>query len=195
MTQPPPTPLPAIPYGPPPRGANGWAIASLVCGVLLCIPLLTGAAAAVTGFIGLRRSRDLGGGGRGLAIAGLILAAVNLLLWSGLGVGGYAVYRNSIPVRAAARQFALDLSAGNTAAAAAGSSGVTPAQLKAAAAYLKPLGTPMTVSFTTVRANSANGVTDWKLVGTLTYPNRTVVYQARLRAAGGGYKVVAANFQ
>ena len=193
MDQPPPTPLPAIPYGPPPRGANGWAIASLVCGILLCVPLLTGAAAAVTGFIGLRRSRDLGG--RGLAIAGLILAAVNLLLWSGLGVGGYAVYRNSIPVRAAARRFALDLAAGNTAAAGAKAPSLTPAALKTAADYLKPFGTPTAVSFSSVRANSFNGVTDWTLAGTLTYPTRTVTYNARLRAAGAGYVVVGCTFQ
>ncbi len=195
MTQPPPIPTPALEYGPPPRGANGWAVASLVCGLILCVPLLTGVAAAITGVLGLRRSREVGGRGRGLAIAGLILAGANVLLWAAIAAGGLVVYRNSVPVRATARQFALDLAAGNTAAAGAKAPSLTPAALKAAAGYLKPFGTPTAVSFTSVRANSVNGVTDWTLAGTLTYPTRTVTYTARLRAAGAGYVVVGFTFK
>ena len=97
----PPTPPPAPPAGPPPAPpaygqqpggygyqstpkTNGLAIASLVLGIaqiFLCI--IGGILALVFGYISRRQIDESGGtqGGRGMAIAGIILG------WIGIGLG------------------------------------------------------------------------------------------------------------
>lgn len=59
-------------YGqpPPPEGANGLAIAGLILAIVLPIPL-----GLIFSIVGLVRSRAMGGRGKGLAIAGLIICA------------------------------------------------------------------------------------------------------------------------
>lgn len=69
-----------------PRGekppASTAAVVALICGFLLCLGPLTGVTAIIAGFIGRKAARDnpttVGGGG--MALAGLILGAANLLL-------------------------------------------------------------------------------------------------------------------
>ncbi|MCT9078992.1 DUF4190 domain-containing protein [Streptomyces fulvoviolaceus] len=86
------------PYGPPyqtwgqgyspytrPSPVNGLAIASLVLGLLCCIP----AAGLVLGVIALVQIRKKGQSGKGMAIAGSILSSVGLALWIlALATGG-----------------------------------------------------------------------------------------------------------
>src|ERR1700733_11853695 len=134
MTQPiPPLPPPiAVEYGQPgqPGGGkrtNAPAIASLVLGILGCVPLLTGIAAIFLGIIGIRKTRDPSVGGKTLAIAGLVLGIVSIVGWAGFGGilgGGYV---ESTPARAVARQFLQDVSAGNITAAQANSTGLSAA--------------------------------------------------------------------
>ncbi len=77
------------PFQPPPVGAagqsKGLAIASLVCGVLsclCCLPLLTGLAGIVIGFIAKKKADENPSefGGRGLALGGMITGAIGILL-------------------------------------------------------------------------------------------------------------------
>ncbi|MEU3411684.1 DUF4190 domain-containing protein [Streptomyces sp. NPDC006658] len=107
-----PVPAPRPPYGPPPYprppgGAglpvyqpwtqgyrpyntpapvNGLAIASLVLGVLCCLP----GAGLVLGLAGLRQIRRRGERGTGLAVGGAVLSGVGLLLWTLLFATGGA---------------------------------------------------------------------------------------------------------
>jgi hypothetical protein len=79
-------------YGyPQPQSTNGFAIASLVCSIVLgLIPFLGAGLALIFGIIGLRqcaRSRERG---RGLAIAGLVIGGL-ALVYSVLVVVGIAV--------------------------------------------------------------------------------------------------------
>lgn len=63
-----PPPLPAQP--------RKLAIASLVCGLLFCIPVLPALAALVLGILALSKK---GQGGKGMAVAGVVLGGVSLL--------------------------------------------------------------------------------------------------------------------
>jgi fumarate reductase subunit D len=69
-------------YQPPPQatGTNGMAIASLVCSLLgwLCIigPIL----GIIFGFLALGQIKQSGQGGRGMAIAGIIIGAVVIVI-------------------------------------------------------------------------------------------------------------------
>ena len=85
MTEAPPPVEPApepIPQAPPPvaAGTCGLAIASLICGIVGCIPG-AGIAAVVTGHMALGRIKISGQGGRGMAIVGLILGYLSIVGW------------------------------------------------------------------------------------------------------------------
>jgi hypothetical protein len=88
------------------------AVTSLVCGLLLCIPLAV-IVAIITGIIGIAATSNPMVRGRGMAIAGLILGIVGLGLW---GIGGgtaLVMFQHSKPQRVFARQYVSDLIAGN----------------------------------------------------------------------------------
>lgn len=79
-----PPPMPGAPVGVPKR-SNGFAVASLVLGILtlvmffaVWIPILMGILAVVFGGIGISRANK-GAGQKGLAIAGLVCGAVGML--------------------------------------------------------------------------------------------------------------------
>jgi len=72
-------PLPYYPAAPVP--ISGWAIASLVCGFLFCIPGLTSIFAIIAGAIGLSQTKEGRFRGRGLAIAGLVLGIIGCIFW------------------------------------------------------------------------------------------------------------------
>jgi Domain of unknown function (DUF4190) len=84
------------PYGyPRPANTNGFAIASLVCSIVLFVlPFLGGAMAITFGILGARGATRSGERGRGLAIAGIVIGVVALLFWS-LAVVGAAVSSHS----------------------------------------------------------------------------------------------------
>lgn len=71
-----------------PQQQNGLAIASLVCGILtlvlgFCcgfIGLIPGIAALVTGYLGLKKADELGGSGKGMAIAGMVLGGIGFVI-------------------------------------------------------------------------------------------------------------------
>jgi len=82
-------PPPAQPYVPGvgSRQQNALAITSLVLGIVTlvlafcCWPLgaITGIAALITGFLGLRKADELAGEGKPLAIAGMVMGGLGLL--------------------------------------------------------------------------------------------------------------------
>ena len=133
---PPPTP-PVIPpplYPPPPapRAAaaktSGWAVASLVLGILsfLCLPFIAAVVAIVFGAIArssIKRSRgEIGGSG--LATAGLILGIINLALllvfaaalvpWMVINIGRTETINRSVALQGAQSVSAeLEMDSGN----------------------------------------------------------------------------------
>lgn len=66
--------------------SNPLAIASLITGVLLCIPIFPAIAAIICGALGMKRAKDPNVGGKGMAVAGLTLGIVGLLGWVAYGL-------------------------------------------------------------------------------------------------------------
>jgi hypothetical protein len=68
-----------------PRGekppASTASVVALVAGLLLCLGPLTGIPAIIAGFLGLSavKKDPNGTGGKGMAIAGIVLGALNLI--------------------------------------------------------------------------------------------------------------------
>jgi hypothetical protein len=106
-------------YGQPPGKTSGAAITSLILGILGCIPLITSIGAIIFGLVGISSTRKPGVGGRGLAIAGLVLGIIGILGWTGFGgLLGWG-YQQTKPDRVLTKTFMQNLSTGNLAAAQA----------------------------------------------------------------------------
>jgi hypothetical protein len=82
-----PPPMPSAPAATATEGSNGFAVASLVCGILavvlfftLWIPFVLGICAIVFGAIGISRANRMGGRQKGLAIAGIVCGVVGILI-------------------------------------------------------------------------------------------------------------------
>ncbi|MEU8529021.1 DUF4190 domain-containing protein [Streptomyces sp. NPDC048629] len=86
--QPWPAPVPygAGPYAQPRQESSGLAVASLVAGIVCCLPPL----GLVLGVLALVRIKKKGQTGKGLAVAGIVLSVISsLLLVVGLASGGF----------------------------------------------------------------------------------------------------------
>ena len=62
--------------------SSGMAIASLICGIVICLAPISSVLALVFGFLGLRKDKE-GYSGRGLAITGIILGVLGIFLCAG----------------------------------------------------------------------------------------------------------------
>jgi hypothetical protein len=79
-------PKTGLPKGEKPPASTA-AVLSLVCGVLICLPI-TGPVAIVAGLVarGQAQRKPSQVGGAGMALVGILLGVANLLLWAGVGV-------------------------------------------------------------------------------------------------------------
>src|SRR5688572_12785598 len=68
-----------IDYGRP-RPTNRAAVASLLFGLMLFVPLVTGVLAIALGRRGMRAAREAASGGYRIARAGLLLGVINVIL-------------------------------------------------------------------------------------------------------------------
>src|SRR5436190_23859783 len=171
MSQFPPAnvPPPGAPYGyppgamqPPQRRANGAAIASLICGILGCVPIITSLVAVILGIVGIKKANDPQvNGGKAMAIIGLLLGLLGLAGWGLFGGSIAAVLSGTSAQREVARQFVKDLAAGNIDAAQANAdtSSITREELVAISQKMKGWGT----------------LTDTTLVGVPAQPGKTTV--------------------
>lgn len=178
-------------YSAAPRRTSGAAIASLVLGIVGCVPLITGILAILFGVVGIRRTRDPNVSGRGLAIAGLILGMTSVLGWILFGAAlGYG-YVESGPARVVATQFLHDVSAGNSNGAMANSFGFTAAQIQTFNQQLTSYGVLQSMELSSFYFTSSNGQPIMLLSGSAQFSNGPRTCSFRLVKTGGVYKVSA----
>src|SRR3954462_15398383 len=92
-------------HTPTPQKGNPAAVAGLVLGLIGCLPFLTGVLAIVFSIVGIRKTRDPQVGGKGMAVAGLILGILSVVGWAMFGGGAYALFVGTKEVRATAKEF------------------------------------------------------------------------------------------
>jgi hypothetical protein len=126
--------------GAPARG-NGLAVGSLVCGLLLCIPLVSGPISILLGIFGIRKASDPRVGGKGMAIAGILLGVLGMGFQVAAFSGFYALFNIGMKVATVPQEFLKDLSAGNIDAALAKCGpGIDRARLEETAKEMKAWG-------------------------------------------------------
>jgi hypothetical protein len=137
----PPGGFPPVGYSPHPPQGNGFAVASLICSILgFCVVFLGGLLGILFGILGLRKASQPNTGGRGMAIAGILVGIITLLTSAGiisLGYFGFSTYRNFAGM---GQQYIRDLSAGNIDAALAQTQGMTRAEVQAQSEQLQSMG-------------------------------------------------------
>jgi hypothetical protein len=84
-------------YYPPQAGTNGFAIAALVCSIVLAVVCIGSILGIVFGIIGLRQCAERGQSGRGLAIAGIVIGGIAIVLWIVLIIVGTVAGHSSSP--------------------------------------------------------------------------------------------------
>jgi len=167
-TTPPPPAMgyPGQPGVPPtaPR-SNGWALASLICGILGCVPLITSLCAVIFGVIGIRKANEPQTGGRGMAIAGLILGILGVVAWPVVGATTYWGWQKAKeivfePSKQAGTTFLSSLASGDIATAQSLTTGdLTQADLDALRDKVKDLGAFKEFSLSGFDAKSSGGDT------------------------------------
>jgi len=203
---PPPTP-PASPHDWPPgqpatvygvavpSRTSAAAVASLVLGILGCVPLLTGVLAILFGAAGIRATRDPRFRGRGLAIAGLVLGIVSFVAWSLFGGMLGLGYVRSKPARAVAHQFTADLAAGDVPAAQSRcTSNVTRPSLDAAANAMRSWGALSDMTTSRFNYGAHTGGETCVLDGVATFANARANFSFRLVKQGAVFRVDAFSF-
>ncbi|HWE04563.1 MAG TPA: DUF4190 domain-containing protein [Tepidisphaeraceae bacterium] len=186
---------PGAGYSIPSRSTSAAAVASLVLGVLGCIPFVPGLLAVLFAVIGLRATRNPQVGGRGLAIAGLVLGLVSIAGWGSMGGIFGLGYIKSTPARAVARRFVTDMSTGNVAAASTAAPSIAPASLQTSSDVLKPLGVLTNFTFTSYNYNSSFGGNTVSLGGVGTFANGTKFFTFTLVGSGSSFTITSFSFQ
>jgi hypothetical protein len=189
---------PQQPYpGAPPPENNGWAVASLVCGLLLCIPGIAGLLAIIFGVLGIKQSNQLAGRGRGLAVAGLILGVLALIGWTAAGATmywGYKYVEGKVldPSKAVSTTFLNSLASGDIATAKSVTTGsLTDDDLAKLRDQLKSLGGFQSFSLNQFNANGIGGdAFKIDIAGAATFQNGTKRFNAELRGdLQSGFKI------
>lgn len=197
-------PTPAPESTPPAKSGNTPAVTSLVLGILMCIPAVTSILAIVFAVMGLRKAKDGKTGGKGLAIAGLILGIIGLIGWSAAGVGSYWAYRTAStaladlrnPGQAAASRFVRQLSEGDVnGALAEADSSASPEQAKRISLDMRQWGSFKDVAINNWDIVTVNGVTQFKLTGQANFTNASKPFSITLAKQGNTLRVVDYSFQ
>jgi hypothetical protein len=173
---------------------NGAAMASLIFGILGCVPEVTGVLAIVLGVVGLRRARSPNVGGKGLAGAGLALGILSVLAWSiGLGVGAY-YWIASEPARVVAHQYLKDFSQQNIPAVLAASDpAVGVDKLESLSEFLRPLGSLKDA--TILGFYMSYSAPEWRFNGRAEYTNGDAVFDMTMIREGSVWKVRSFHIQ
>jgi uncharacterized protein DUF4190 len=204
MSQYPPGGPPGVPPGYPPQGfgpqgyslpamtkTSGAAVCSLVCGLVMCIPGLTGLVAVITGIIGIAETGKPAVKGRGMAIAGLILGILSLVGWGGIGVGAYMMFQAAKPQRDFAKTFVADLSAGRIDQCAQNSSDkLNRDSLVAASQKTQGWGTLLNTTAIAVPVQNTNGAFAGSIGGFCKFSGGQHSFQMMLvKDSSGQFKV------
>jgi hypothetical protein len=185
-------------YGaqPVPQG-NPSAVVSLVCGILGCIPLITGLLAVIFGIVGLNKARNPYVSGKGMSIAGLILGVISLIGWGAFFALGLSLWGSFGKPTIVATQFALQMSRGDVDGALTQTTGIAREKLAADSDAMKAAG-----PITSLGPQNFNKVAEAGKPETVTMSGMTVrqggsngTFTMTLTKVGNDYKVSEYSFK
>jgi len=169
---------------------------SFICGLLVCIPFVTGALALLLGIIGFFAAGKPGMRGRWMAVLGAILGLIGIVGWLTVGAGTLAAWRlGSTAVAAltapghAAHDFIRAVDNGDDAAAKA-LSALSDADYAAATAKIKAQAGFIDSTFNSVEVNNDTA----HVSGTAQFKAGTLNAKADLKKTGDAWRVTSIDF-
>lgn len=169
---------------------NGWAIASLVSGLLGCVPYVMGAIAVVTGIVGLKKTSDPRYTGRSMAIGGIVLGSLSLVFWLFFAGAIMSFFEATKEQRELARNFVQMVSAGAVDAAMERvASTMGRGQVEQLAAQMQEWGPYQDLTSHGTSLSYENGVTTCQLTGTATFASGDYSFAMTLIKEGDTWKV------
>lgn len=176
--------------------SNAWAIASLVCGLLGCVPYATGAAAVVLGIVGLNKANDPRYTGRGLAIGGIVLGALSFVFWLFFSTTVFGLFTATGQPRQLAQEFVRMTSDGAVdAATARAAPHMSRAEIEQLAKRMREWGAYQDLTSDSSSLHVAGGVTTCDLSGTATFANGERPFAMTLIKEADAWKVSALAFE
>jgi hypothetical protein len=174
----------------PPKKGNGMAVASLVCGILGCIPFITGLLAILFGVLGIKKSKQTGTGSA-MAIVGLILGLISIGGWGLFGGGLWALIKGTEVNRNVAGQFIRDVGANNIDAALGNAEGINKEELTDLNKTMSKFGTvtDVTTLATVVENDHA------KLTGLVKFSSGDHAFEMEQKKSGDNWKVTFIHVQ
>jgi len=187
---------PGTPLPPKPR-VNGWAVTSLVSGLMMCIPYATGVVAVITGIVGLKKSNDPRySSGRGMAIGGIVLGSLSLVVWLFFGTVLFAIFSATGEPRQLAHEFVRMTSAGAVDAAMEHASPMMDrSRVDRLAIQMQEWGAFQDVTSYSSSINVSGGITTCDLKGTATFANEEHPFAMTLVKEGDAWKVSVLEFE
>lgn len=177
----------------PTAGTSVAAVFSLIFGILGCIPMITSVLAVFCGIIGISATKDRRKGGRGLAVAGIVLGLIGIVLWGLLGGGVYTLIVLTRPARNATNQFVTDLGKGNVDAAYSQvTTDISKDDVVSLTAMLKPLGALKDVTSPVANVDKSNNTAE--VAGVATFDKGQQAYDVTLIKQGDGWKIRGIHF-
>jgi hypothetical protein len=179
--------MPLQPLTPAPRQRlSKAALAAFICG-LVFIPIITGIAALVAGFVGIRATRDPLIAGRRFAVAGIILGVLNLVIWACLA----ASYVPTFSIRRAALKYIDDLNENRADVAASESTLDHQPDIPDNLHMVHRVGTVDDIEIVSITPQTMNGVPAATVSGFIGYTNSNIayIYTLDLIWEDGGWKV------
>ncbi len=161
------------------------AVASFICGLLGCIPFVTGLLAILLGLIGFVRTGDPMKRGRWMAVVGIVLGILSIGGWTLFGGGAWAAWGALKAPRVATHDFIHDLAAGDMSGAKSHSAGLSDDELRDLAAAINAHGTFVDTTFTNISITNNDANVD----GSTAFSTGSVSTHARLTYTGGSWKV------
>jgi hypothetical protein len=170
------------------------AVASLIFGIVFCIPVVSQLAAIILGFVGISKTSNPMVKGRGLAIAGLILGLLGLAGYTAGGFGIYVAYKS---VMKPAEDFTKVLSAGKIDEAIALTvEGTDRAALVDMSEKMKPWGEFQALATpTSFNPNNVNGKAQFLIEGPVNFANAAKNYSITVVQVGDTFKVVKFDYK
>ncbi len=195
----------------PPAGkpSNPAALTSIICGALLCIPLITSIPAVIFGIVGLNKARrEPQAGGRGLAIAGLILGVIGIAGWVTVGIGAYLAYgvakqvvtdvqaEAGQPGRMLARNFVQKISSGDVQGARdVAAPELSKSGIESISQQIQQLGAFQDLKIDNVVPTTVNGNLQVQLSGTARFAKGAKHFSITVAKDANGLRVVQYSFE
>lgn len=164
------------------------AVASLVFGVLICIPFVTGLCAVIVGIFGVRDTGKAGKNGRVFAVCGTVLGGINILIWAGFLA--FIISASQVP-RAVLHGFAAHVVAGDMLAAASDCDGtISTSDLDSLHSTMATWGSFSGLTCTSIKLQSTAGGEVCELSGIAGFSTGRHTFHAEImKDSTGDWKV------